>query len=263
MRDEEKLLRIKINELEKKKNQCSQEIDMKQRTIQQLKEQLNNQKVEEAIQYERVCKDLSVKEKIIKDMQMTLEEQEQTQVEQDQVLEAKLEETERLATELEEWKEKYKDLEAKHNQSSNKEFEDNTDVLNTKLSKLQDELQESEQKHEAERKKWLEEKMMLITQAKEAENLRNKEMKKYAEDREHCLKQQNEMEILKGQLAEKDGNLQQWREERDQLVAALEIQLKALISSNVQKDNEIEQLKKITSEASKTVSRIFFFLCLF
>ncbi|KAM9701539.1 kinesin-like protein KIF20B isoform 8-T8 [Dama dama] len=253
MRDEEKLLRIKINELEKKKNQCSQEIDMKQRTIQQLQEQLNNQKVEEAIQqYERVCKDLSVKEKIIKDMQMTLEEQEQTQVEQDRVLEAKLEETKRLATELEEWKEKCKDLEAKHNQSSNKEFEDNTDVLNTKLSKLQDELQESEQKHEAERKKWLEEKMMLITQAKEAENLRNKEMKKYAEDREHCLKQQNEMEILKGQLAEKDGNLQQWREERDQLVAALEIELKALISSNVQKDNEIEQLKKITSEASKT-----------
>ena len=39
-------------------------------------------------------------------------------------------------------------------------------------------MQESEQKHEAERKKWLEEKMMLITQAKEAENLRNKEMKK-------------------------------------------------------------------------------------
>lgn len=37
MRDEEKLLRIKFNELEKKKNQCSQEIDMKQRTIQQLK----------------------------------------------------------------------------------------------------------------------------------------------------------------------------------------------------------------------------------
>lgn len=37
MRDEDKLLRIKINELEKKKNQCSQELDMKQRTIQQLK----------------------------------------------------------------------------------------------------------------------------------------------------------------------------------------------------------------------------------
>ncbi|KAB0402754.1 hypothetical protein E2I00_017633, partial [Balaenoptera physalus] len=253
MRDEEKLLRIKINELEKKKNQCSQELDMKQRTIQQLKEQLSNQKVEEAIQqYERVCKDLSVKEKIIEDMRMTLEEQEQTQVEQDQVLEAKLKETERLATELEKWKEKCKDLETKSNQRSNKELEDDTDILNIKLSKLQDELQESEQKYKADRKKWLEENMMLLTQAKEAENLRNKEMKKYAEDREHCLKQQNEMEMLKAQLAEKDGNLQQWREERDQLVAALEIQLKALISSNIQKDSEIEQLKKITSETSET-----------
>lgn len=62
------------------------------------------------------------------------------------------------------------------------------------------------------------------------------------------------------QLAEKDNNLQKWREERDQLVAALEIQLKALASSNLQKDNEIEQLqKKITSEASKIVSKTLFF----
>ncbi|XP_032101465.1 kinesin-like protein KIF20B isoform X5 [Sapajus apella] len=256
MRDEEKLLRIKINELEKKKNQCSQEIDMKQRTIQQLKEQLNNQKVEEAIQqYERACKELNVKEKIIEDMRMTLEEQEQTQVEQDQVLEAKLEEVERLATELEKWKEKCKDLEMKNNQRSNKEHEDNTDVLR-KLSNLQDELQESEQKYNADRKKWLEEKMMLITQAKEAENIRNKEMKKYAEDRERCLKQQNQVEILTAQLAEKDSDLQKWREERDQLVAALEIQLKALISSNIQKDNEIEQLKRIVSETSKIETQI-------
>ncbi|XP_045294123.1 kinesin-like protein KIF20B isoform X2 [Leopardus geoffroyi] len=253
MRDEEKLLRMKINELEKKKNQCSQEIDMKQRTIQQLKEQLNNQNVKEAIQqYERVCKDLNVKEKIIEDMRMTLEEQEQTQAEQDQVLEVKLEEAERLATELEKWKEKCKDLEDRSNQRSNKELEDNTDVLSEKLSKLQDELQESEHKYKADRKKWLEEKMMLVTQAKEAENLRNKEMKKYAEDRERCLKQQNELEILTVQLAEKDDNLQKWREERDQLVAALEIQLKGLLSSNIQKDNEIEQLKKITLKPSET-----------
>ncbi|XP_030797207.1 kinesin-like protein KIF20B isoform X2 [Rhinopithecus roxellana] len=256
MRDEEKLLRIKINELEKKKNQCSQELDMKQRTIQQLKEQLNNQKVEEAIQqYERACKDLNIKEKIIEDMRMTLEEQEQTQVEQDQVLEAKLEEVERLATELEKWKEKCNDLETKNSQRSNKEHEDNTDVLG-KLSNLQDELQESEQKYNADRKKWLEEKMMLITQAKEAENIRNKEMKKYAEDRERFLKQQNEVEILTAQLTEKDSDLQKWREERDQLVAALEIQLKALISSNVQKDNEIEQLKRMISETSKIETQI-------
>lgn len=69
---------------------------------------------------------------------------------------------------------------------------------------------------------------------------------------EHCVKQQNEVEILTAQLAEKDSNLQKCQEEWDQLIAALEIQLKGLISSNVQKNNEIEQLKKITSEASVT-----------
>ncbi|KAM6186106.1 kinesin-like protein KIF20B [Rhynchocyon petersi] len=254
MRDEEKLLRLKINELEKKKNQCSQEIDMKQRTIQQLKvvEQLNNQKMEDTVQqYEKVCKDLNVKEKIIADMRMTLEEQEQTQMEQDQVLEAKAEELERLATELEQWKEKFKNLETKNNPNSKKEFEDTTNALSKQLRKLQDELQESEQKYTTDRKKWLDEKVKLITQAKEAENLRNIEMKKYNEDRERCLKLQKEVEKLADQLAEKETNLQRWREERDQLVAALEIQLKALISSNVQKDTEIEQLKKVTAEASK------------
>lgn len=257
MRDEEKLLRVKVNELEKKKNQCCEEIDMKQRTIQQLKEQISNQKVEETMQrYEELCKDISIKEKIIEDMRLAMEEQEQTQVEQDQALEAKLEEVARLATELEKWKERCKDLETKDNQTSNKEIEDHKNTFNEKLNKLQVELQESEQKYKADRTKWLEEKMMLITQAKEAENLRNKEMKKYVEDRERCLKQQNEVEMLTAQLAEKDSNLQKWREERDQLVAALEIQLKALISSNAQKDNEIKQLKENSSEDSKIETQI-------
>lgn len=143
-------------------------------------------------------------------------------------------------------------METKCNQSSNKDLED-SDVLHKKLSKLQDELQETEQKYKADRNKWLEEKTLLISQAKEAESLRNKEMKKYAEDRERCLKQQNEVEILTAQLEEKNNDLQKWREERDQLVAALEIQLKTLISSNKQKDYEIEQLKEITSEVSKTI----------
>ncbi|XP_076418783.1 kinesin-like protein KIF20B isoform X2 [Peromyscus maniculatus bairdii] len=251
MRDEEKLLRIKINELEKKKNQYSQEIEMKQRTIQQLKEQLNNHTMEEAVQqYERVCKDLSVKEKVIEDMRLTLEEQEQTQVEQDQVLEAKLEEADWLARELDKWKEKFKDLEARSNQQSNKEPMDDTDVLRKKLSNLQDELQESEEKYKADRKRWLEEKAALTTQAKEAENLRNKEMKKYAEDRERCLKLQNKVETLTAQLAEKTADLQKWREERDQLVTALEVQMKALLSSIEHKEEEVQQLKRAAAESA-------------
>ncbi|XP_050015997.1 kinesin-like protein KIF20B isoform X3 [Alexandromys fortis] len=251
MRDEEKLLRIKINELEKKKNQYSQEIEMKQRTIQQLKEQLNNHKMEETVQqYERVCKDLSAKEKVIEDMRLTLEEQEQTQVEQDRVLEAKLEEADCLAKELDKWKEKFQDLEARSNERSNKDPVEDTDTLTKKLSKLQDELQESEEKYQADRKKWLEEKAILTTQAKEAENLRNREMKKYAEDRERCLKLQIEVETLTAQLAEKTGDLQKWREERDQLVTAVEAQMQALLSSSKHKDEEIQQLKRAAAESS-------------
>ncbi|GAB1302353.1 Kinesin-like protein KIF20B [Apodemus speciosus] len=249
MRDEEKLLRVKINELEKKKNQYSQELDMKQRTIQQLKEQLKNQKMEEAVQqYEKVCKDLSAKEKLIEDMRLTLVEQEQTQAEQDQVLEAKSEEADWLAAELDKWKEKFKDLETRSNQRSNTEPMDDIDVLNKKFRKLQDELQGSEEKYKGDRKKWLEEKAVLTSQAKEAENLRNREMKKYAEDRERCLKLQNEVETLTAQLTEKNSELQKWREERDQLVTAVEAQMKALLSSCKQKDEEIEELRKAAAE---------------
>uniref|UniRef100_A0A674K866 Kinesin family member 20B n=1 Tax=Terrapene triunguis TaxID=2587831 RepID=A0A674K866_9SAUR len=190
MRSEEKLLRSKVNEHEKTKNQFAEELDMKQRTIQSLL-------------FKSIFKssDLRAKEKIIEDMRLTLEEQEQTQLEQDQVLEAKLEETERL---------------------------------------------EIEEKCRTDRKKWVEEKMGLITQVKEAENHRNREMRKFAEDRERHVKQQTEAERLTAQLAEKDNDLQKWRKERDQLVAALEVQLSTLVSSNIQKEKEIEELKHTT-----------------
>ncbi|XP_074151924.1 kinesin-like protein KIF20B isoform X2 [Sminthopsis crassicaudata] len=256
MRDQEKLLRNKVNELEKIKNQFSQELDIKQRTIQQLKEQLHNQNTEEVMQqYQNLCKDLDVKEKIIEGMRATMEEQEQTQVEMEEMLESRSEEVVKLTSELKEWKKKCKNLETEISQqelqNSAQSDKANTDILNEKLNQLQEELQESEQKHQDDRKKWLEEKTMLITQAKEAENHRNREMKKYAEDRARCLQLHNEVERLTAQLANKDNDLQKWREERDQLVLALEVQLKTLVSSNTQKDNEIEQLKRTISEDSK------------
>ena len=226
---------------------------MKQRTIQQLKEQLSNQKMEEAVQqYEKVCKDLSVKEKLVEDMRLTLVEQEQTQAEQDRVLEAKSEEADWLATELDKWKEKFKDLETRSNQRLNTGTMDDLDVLTRKFSKLQDELQESEEKYKADRKKWLEEKAVLTTQAKEAENVRNREMRKYADDRERCLKLQNEVETLTAQLAEKNSELQKWREERDQLVTAVETQMKALLSSCKHKDEEIQELRKAAAKSTGT-----------
>ncbi|NWR50533.1 KI20B protein, partial [Regulus satrapa] len=198
--------------------------------------------------------DLCAKEKIIEDMRMTLEEQEQTQIEQDQVLEAKLEETNRLVLELEAWKKKYRELNNQCNsdwQQKMSKNEEKTINENEELIKLQEELKENEAKYQSDRKKWLEEKMGLINQVKEAENHRNREMRKFVEDREHHVKQQAEIERLAAQLVEKDSNLQKWREERDELVEALEVQLKTLASSTIQKDKEIERLKQAAIMASE------------
>ncbi|NWY09836.1 KI20B protein, partial [Aphelocoma coerulescens] len=255
MQTEEKSLRKQVNELEKIKKQFSEELEFKQRTILQLKKQLNKEKLEEiSKQYEKTHKDLCAKEKIIADMRMTLEEQEQTQAEQDQVLEAKLEETNRLVLELEAWKQKYRELNNQCNsdwQQKMSKNEEKTINENEELIKLQKELKENEAKYQTDRKKWLEEKMGLINQVKEAENHRNREMRKFVEDREHHVKQQAEIERLAAQLVEKDSNLQKWREERDELVEALEVQLKTLASSIIQKDKEIEELKQAALMASE------------
>uniref|UniRef100_A0A8C3KMY2 Kinesin family member 20B n=1 Tax=Calidris pygmaea TaxID=425635 RepID=A0A8C3KMY2_9CHAR len=234
MRSEEKSLRNKINELEKMKNQLSEELEIKQRTILQLKKVFYFLKF-----YFRglTCKliftssDLCAKEKIIEDMRLTLEEQEQTQTEQDRMLEAKLEETDRLLL---------------GNFSIEREQEGGENGFGC----------ENEAKYQTERKKWLEEKMALINQVKEAENHRNREMRKFAEDRERHVKQQAEIERLTAQLVEKDSNLQKWREERDKLVEALEVQLKTLASNNTQKDKEIAELKEAALQAAQKVTSL-------
>ncbi|CAN0173625.1 unnamed protein product [Bubo scandiacus] len=249
MQSEEKSLRNKVNELQKIKNQLSKELEIKQCTILQFKkEQLNNEKLEEiSKQYEKACKDLCAKEKIIEDMQMTLEEQEQTQIKQDQVIEAKLEETNRLVRELEAWKQKYRELNNQGNsdwqQKMSKTTEKNIDE-NEELIKLRKELKESEAKYQTDRKNWLETKMRLMSEVKEAESHRNREMRKFADDRERYVEQQAEIERLAAQLVEKDNNLQKWREERDKLIEALEVQLKTLVSNTIQKDKEIAELKQ-------------------
>ncbi|XP_066475817.1 kinesin-like protein KIF20B [Tiliqua scincoides] len=245
MRTEEKMLRNKVNDLEKAKNQLTEELDIKQRTIEQFnKEELNKKLEDVSKQFQRACKDLCSKEKIIEDMKLTLEEQEKTQAEQDQLLEAKFEETERFAAELEEWKKRCYELEKQKSDfgppSINVEFR-SEELPSDELKRLQEKLEECEEQHKMDRKKFQAEKMSLISQVKEAEIHRNREMKRFAEDREHHARQLAEAEKL---VAQKDIDLQKWRAERDQLVVALEIQLSSLVSSNRQKDKEIEELKK-------------------
>lgn len=256
MRSVEKSLRNKIDELERIKRQYGEELDIKKLTIHQLKQELlNNEKLEEVSkQYEKMREDLCAKEKIIEVLRMTLEEQEETQLEQDRVLEAQLEENERLVSELETWKQKCRELQNQINsgqqQKNTNSEEANMNENSTELIKLQKELEESEAKYQTDRKKWLEEKEGLLNQIKEAENLRNREMKKFAEDRQRHGKQQAEIERLVAQLEEKDRNLQKWREERDQLVEALEVQLKTLASNAIQKEKEIAELKQSAAKDS-------------
>ncbi|KAL8187105.1 UNVERIFIED_CONTAM: hypothetical protein K2H54_033268 [Gekko kuhli] len=251
MRAEEKLLRNRVSELEKSKTQLVEELEIKQRTIQQFKKEELNKKLEDILQqYQKVCEDLSSKEKIIEDMKLTLEEQEQTQSEQDQVLEAKIADSERLVAELQVWKKKCHELEeqssASGQQHANAECENTAKLPSEELERLQEKLTECEEKYQMDRKKWLAEKMILITQAKEAETHRNREMKRFAGDRELHAKQLVKTENL---VAEKENDLQKWRAERDQLVSALEVQLSSLISSNAQKDAKIEELKKAALKA--------------
>ncbi|XP_075614406.1 kinesin-like protein KIF20B isoform X10 [Balearica regulorum gibbericeps] len=248
-------LKIDLQRKEEEYTDLKEKFSDAKKQIQQVQkeEQLNNEKLEEiSKQYEKACKDLCAKEKIIEDMRMTLEEQEQTQIEQDQVLEAKLEETNRLVLELEAWKQKYRELNNQSGSDWQQKMSKNEEKnINEDLIKLQKELKENEAKYQTDRKKWLEEKMGLVNQVKEAENQRNREMRKFAEDRERRVKQQAEIEKLAAQLVEKDNDLQKWREERDKLVEALEVQLKALASNTAQKDKEIAELKQAALKDSE------------
>ncbi|MGH0156973.1 UNVERIFIED_CONTAM: hypothetical protein FKN15_056124 [Acipenser sinensis] len=115
--------------------------------------------------------------------------------------------------------------------------------------------QQSEEKHQADRRKWLDEKMLLIRQAKEAEGRRNQEMKKLMEDRERHVKLQTEVDSQTKQLSEKEDQLQKWRQERDELVAALEVQLKNLFASNLQKDQELKKLQEVASAQPHEVNK--------
>uniref|UniRef100_A0A3B4TKX1 Kinesin family member 20Ba n=1 Tax=Seriola dumerili TaxID=41447 RepID=A0A3B4TKX1_SERDU len=214
MREEEKLLKQKLSDVEKTKKQLQSEVAGRDRTIQQLKlEQSSEAKSDQTLQlYQKSCKDLEAKERVIEDMRLALTEQEETQEEMEHVLEEKL------------------DLCVLYR------------------------VQLCTDKHQAERKKWLEEKLSLIGQAKEAEDKRNQDMRKFADDRERYNRQQSQLESLSSQLSEKDETMEKWRKERDTLVAALEVQLQKLLSSQAEKDKLILELRQNNTKPPQEVS---------
>ncbi|KAG2463226.1 KI20B protein, partial [Polypterus senegalus] len=233
----------------------------KQLQVVQNEDHVANQKTEETLQqYQTLCTELKTKERTIQEMRQVMTEQEETQLEQDKVLESKMTEIDCLTEELIHWKQSCNCLGKDCNQNSLKS-EDITYnaagmiLANAELAQLKENLKKSEEKFQVERKKWLEEKLVLIKQAKEAEDRRNYDIKRFVEDRDRQTKLQIEIETLTKQLAEKDDNLQKWKQERDELVAALDIQLRNLMASSVQKDQELEKLQKAASAIPQDINQ--------
>ncbi|XP_047458558.1 kinesin-like protein KIF20B isoform X2 [Mugil cephalus] len=244
MREEEKVLRQKLTDAEKTKKQLQCDLATRDRTIQQLKvEQSSNAKSDESLQlYQKACKDLEAKERVMEDMRLALAEQEETQEQMEQVLEEKLDAIQELSSEVEKLKGML--LQQDGGNKTHRLVDSPSDELKAakkESARAQESLKMFTEKHQGERKKWLEEKLSLIGQAKEAEEKRNQEMRKYAEDRERYNRQQNQLE---SQLTEKEQTMEKWRKERDALVSALEVQLKKLLSSQAEKDKLIQQLRQ-------------------
>lgn len=245
MREEEKALKHKLSDAEIAKKQLQSDLAGRDRTIQQLKvEQSSHAKSDQTLQlYQQACKELEAKERVMEGMRLALSEQEDTQEQMEQVLEEKLNLIQELSSEVEKLKEMMQQQGSgnnTHQQLSNSQSDD-FKRAKQEAAEAQDSMKLSAEKHQADRRKWLEEKVSLIGQAKEAEDKRNQEMRKFAEDRERCTRLQSELE---SQLAEKEKTMEKWRQERDTLVAALEVQLKRLLSSQAEKDKLIQQLQQ-------------------
>ncbi|XP_042161540.1 kinesin-like protein KIF20B isoform X2 [Oncorhynchus tshawytscha] len=242
MREEVKSLKLKLQDSEKVKKRQQADLANKDRTIQQLK---TEQSADENLKLNpNACKDLQAKERMMEDMRLALVEQEDTQTQQEQVLEAKLDEIDALIEEVDKLKGllRYQDS-GKDTGALRDSQSDEAKLAIQEAVQAQVTLKLCTEKHQADKRKWLEEKTVLIRLAKEAEDKRNQEMRKFADGRKRHAKQQAQVEGLVAQLSEKEQDLLKWRKERDSLVTALEVQLTKLLSSNADKDEQIASLR--------------------
>ncbi|XP_035981799.1 kinesin-like protein KIF20B [Fundulus heteroclitus] len=241
MRDEEKVLKQKLADADKVKKQLQLDLSSRDRTIQQLRAEQPDSKSDQTLQlYQKACNELEAKQRVMEDMRLALTEQEETQEQMEQVLEEKMALLQELSAEVNRLKEKV----LQQNQGAGGPSED-LDLAKDEASRAQESLKILTEKSQAERRRWQEEKLSLIGQAKEAEDKRNQEMRKFAEDRERYCRQQS---LLESKLLEKEAAMESWRKERDALVAALEVQLQKLLSSQAEKDKVIKELSEQSSK---------------
>ncbi|XP_076834624.1 kinesin-like protein KIF20B isoform X2 [Brachyhypopomus gauderio] len=250
MHEMERSLKQKLGDLEKAKIQLQNELTSRDRTIQQLRNKCSSDsKTDEHVQlYEKALKDLQAQCRVIDDMRLALTEQEETQTQLDLELDNRETQIQHLTQELENLRERVVKQRTIGNSFPPHHTDPHLDGDPTLATvQAQQCLKMASEKHQTERQKWLEEKMVLIAQAKEAEEKRNQDMKRFADSRGRHARQQAEMESLAAQLAEREQEMEQWRKDRDALVSALEVQLQKLMSSIAEKDQQIQQLQCSTS----------------
>ncbi|KAK5882890.1 hypothetical protein CesoFtcFv8_021431 [Champsocephalus esox] len=250
MREEEKLSKQKLTDTEKSKRQLQSDVAGRDRTIQALRlEQSSDSKAASLPQTS--CTELEATQRVMQDMRLALTEQEETQQQMETVLEEKLNVVQELSSEVEKLRGMLLQQDRRGNDTNDPTTGQSDDLKRAKqeVAQSQERFKLCAEKHQSERRKWLDEKLLLIGQAKEAEDKRNQEMRKFAEDRERHARQQSQLESLSSQLAEKERLMEEWRTERDTLVSALEVQLKKLLCSQVEKETLIQQLQSSSTHA--------------
>ncbi|CAL8280715.1 unnamed protein product [Lota lota] len=238
---EVKALTQKLTDAEKFEKQLQSELLTRDRSILLLTKDQSQQTTQ---LYHQACRDLESQQRVMGGMRVALSEQEETQQQQEQLIQDLTHELDHL-----------KGLSENHGNTKD-----------TPTQRLQSELQQARQeviqaqeslklcaeRQQADRRRWLEEKMLLIGQAKEAEEKRNQEMRKFAEDRERHAREHIQLESVCAELEVKEQAMEEWRRERDSLVSALEVQLQKLLSSNKDQEQLIEQLRSDTGPPLET-----------
>ncbi|KAJ3610947.1 hypothetical protein NHX12_023037 [Muraenolepis orangiensis] len=209
--EEEKALKQKLTDAEKSRKQLQTELSSRDRTIQLLRKDQSQPNTQ---LYQKACQDLECQQGVMEEMQL----------------------------------DHLKGLTETHGNTKytpTPRFSQSEELQQARKEaiKAQESLKLCTEKQQADRMRWLEEKRLLIGQAKEAEERRNQEMRKFVEDRERYAREHIQLESVCAELGVKDQTMEDWRRERDSLVSALEVQLQKLLSSNTDKERLIEKLR--------------------
>ncbi|CAL8370413.1 unnamed protein product, partial [Boreogadus saida] len=173
LRPEAKALTQKLTDADKSVKQLQSKVSASDRSLLLLTKDHSQQ----TTLYQQACQDLEAQRRVVGDMRVALSEQEETQQQQEQLIQELTQELDHL-----------KGLSENHGNTKDtptqRLSQSEVQQARQEVVQAQESLKLCTDRQQTDRKRWLEEKLLLIGQAKEAEEKRNQEMRKFAEDRE-------------------------------------------------------------------------------